>query len=151
MTTETKAYDFKVGDQVWCILHGKGIVTAIHKWEDSGEYPVQGNYCNIEDYNYYTLDGKLSKEGPRALFFSEPKIVASVTRPLCEPSGQASCPSAFVPTLVGKTVMLHTKAWGIHNGEITIETQDALVVNYIMWNKSSIEAIYEVSSENLLK
>ena len=141
MTTETKADDFKVGDQVWCILHGKGIVTAIHKWEDSGEYPVQVNYCNISDYNYYTLDGKLSKECPRALFFSEPKIEASVVRP-------------FVPTLVGKTIVIETK----FNREvcysvvkITSETTDKVFVGFSDFYWKQDFAIYEVSSENLLK
>ena len=137
MTTETKADEFKVGDRVWCILHGKGIVTAIHKWEDSGEYPVQVNYCNISDYNYYTLDGKLSKECPRALFFSEPKIEASVTRP-------------FVPTLVGKRVVVQEPA--CHDVVINIswEYQNKFGNNNHTFDKEKCVA-FEVSNENLLK
>ena len=29
MTTETKADDFKVGDQVWCAMHGRGVVEHV--------------------------------------------------------------------------------------------------------------------------
>ena len=149
MTTETKAYEFKVGDQVWCLHYGKGVVSNTESFIEV-DYGWTAELYTPEGVHVATQEIMPEGYSVRTLFFSEPKIKASVVRPLCEPSGQASCPSAFVPTLVGKTVMLHTKSCGIHNGEITSETQDALVVNYVMWNKSGIEAIYEVSSENLL-
>ena len=137
MTTETKADEFKVGDQVWCTLYGKGKVTANHKWEASDEYPLKVNYCNVDDYNYYTLDGKFSKEGPRALFFSEPKIVASVVRP-------------FVPTLVGKRVAVQEPACHDIVINISWEDQNKFGNDNHTFDKEKCVA-FELSNENLLK
>ena len=75
----------------------------------------------------------------RTLFFSEPKIEASVTRP-------------FVPTLAGKrVVVVHPSAVRL----LTIFKEDKERI-YVTeeghyWDKDKIAEIYEVSSENLLK
>ena len=81
---EVKQDEFRVGDVVWDTACGKGKVVFL----DDDAQPVKVVY-DSGYYNWYTQDGKIHEESNRTLFFSEPKIEASVTRP-------------FVPTLVGK-------------------------------------------------
>jgi len=135
-----KQDEFQVGDVVWDIYHGKGKVSLIESEDEV--YPVRVAYDH-GDFNYYTLDGKFETKGPRALFFSEPKIEAAVTRP-------------FVSTLVGKRVVVESESLNLLMAcVVTEETHDMLSVvdesrdNY-HWIKDDISAIYEVSPENLL-
>lgn len=137
---DQKQDDFQVGDVVWCAMYGKGKVTQISR---ADSYPIRVDYVG-GDYNYYSYDGKFQVNGQRTLFFSEPKIEAAVIRP-------------FVPTLVGKKVVVESQSLGMLMAcTVTGETHD--MVNVIdesgddyRWQKEDVSAIYEVSSENLLK
>lgn len=127
--TNSKKDEFRVGDVVWCAVHGKGKVTGVD------------NYYVIVDMlgstQYYTKDGKLYTTSLRTLFFSEPKIEAAVTRP-------------FVPTLVGKRVVV--KEYFCYPQILTVcwEDEDKFGDDLYSCIKSNCE-VYEVSSENLLK
>jgi len=134
--TTAQPDEFQVGDTVWCIVYGKGKVTNVTDKLVRVEYP---GTLTI----FYTSDGRLGKTSGRVLFFSEPKIEAAVTRP-------------FVSTLVGKRVVV-VPAYNHDNAEIiTVSGEDAERL-YITgeqghyWTKKDLAAIYEVSSENLLK
>lgn len=135
---EVKQDAFRVGDVVWCFIYGKGEVSNIMGNPEDYTYPVEVCFEN-GDGSWYTLDGKLDEMSNRTLFFSEPKIEASVTRP-------------FVPTLVGKrVVVVHPSAVRL----LTIFKEDKERI-YVTeeghyWDKDKIAEIYEVSSENLLK
>lgn len=133
-SNKVKQDEFQVGDDVWCVLHGKGKVTSVAAQDAT--FPIEVTYAN-EDYNWYTFDGRFDEDGPRALFFSEPKIEASVTRP-------------FVPTLVGKRVVVRQKACYDVLLTITFETLDVFGNEGYTFDKCLVE-VYEVSSENLLK
>lgn len=135
MNKETKADEFRVGDIVWCILRGKGEVYWVDSPDENNAYPVEVKFD--VGFTWYTPDGKFVKDGPRALFFSEPKIEAAVTRP-------------FVPTLVGKTVVIEHRFAGNIIGEITAESETLVWLGSNKYSKCNSIAIYEVSSENLL-
>lgn len=132
-SNKVKPDEFRVGDRVWCVLYGSGKVTSVCI------YHTKVIFDNGTS-NWYTLDGRYSKESNRTLFFSEPKIEASVTRP-------------FVPTLVGKTVMAQycDKTWTVKPITITKETSEEIFTKDGSDFKSDLIAVYEVSSENLLK
>ncbi len=91
---EVKQDEFRVGDVVWCLLNGEGqvISTENDRWSD---FNIEVQFKQLEKGEtwFYTEDGKLNERQNRTLFFSEPKIEASVTRP-------------FAPTLVGKRVVV---------------------------------------------
>ena len=137
---EVKQDEFRVGDVVWCLLNGEGqvISTENDRWSD---FNIEVQFKQLEKGEtwFYTKDGNLNERQNRTLFFSEPKIEASVTRP-------------FVPTLVGKrVVVVHTSAVRL----LTIFKEDKERI-YVTeeghyWDKDKIAEIYEVSSENLLK
>lgn len=135
-----KQDEFQVGDIVWSTVYGKGKISTI----DSDIYCIGVKSDTDEGFSYYTKDGKYDITGPRCLFFSEPKIEAAVTRP-------------FVPTLVGKRVVVESERLVLMMAcTVVSETHDMLYVidesgDKYHWTKADISAIYEVQSENLLK
>ena len=136
-SNKVKPDEFRVGDKVWCLIYGKGYVTYIEI--EAATYPIAVVFDGLGSA-WYTLDGRYSEECNRTLFFSEPKIEASVTR-------------QFVPTLVGKTVMAqyYDETWTVKPITITKETPDEIFTKEGSDCKSDLIAVYEVSSENLLK
>ena len=140
-SNQGKPDEFRVGDIVWCLIYGKGKVSSLMGSPECYTYPVGVCFEN-GDGNWYTLDGKLDEAGNRTLFFSEPKIEASVTRP-------------FVPTLVGKRVVVIPQFDRTIARLLTVFKEDSERI-YVSaeghyWDKDKIDAIYEISSENLLK
>ena len=62
---------FHVGQKVWDVVRGEGVVTDILKWE---EYPVIVEFDDEEEF--YTTDGKYREDYVRpSLYPYEPKIV----------------------------------------------------------------------------
>lgn len=140
---------FKVGDVVYDVLYGKGKVISIHGNCIVG-YPIQVKFSKevmdalSEEVLDFTQDGKLNTIANRTLFFSEPKIEALTERP-------------FVSTLVGKRIAVKEHGCECYVVDVVDETVERIkfwvVANSIKpyeVDKSKIEAIYEVSSENLL-
>ena len=131
---EVKQDAFRVGDVVWDVVFGKG---SVYKISEMAYYSIKVEFENGFEKSF-TQDGKIHVESNRTLFFSEPKIEASVTRP-------------FVPTLAGKrVVVVHTSAVRL----LTIFKEDKERI-YVTeeghyWDKDKIAEMYEVSSENLL-
>lgn len=80
---------FKVGQKVWCLVYGAGIVYEIVKHRSTFtvgvEFPTRREF--------YTLDGRITAGGNRVLFFSEPKIVAEKEPP-------------FEPTMIGRLILI---------------------------------------------
>lgn len=134
-TKEETPDEFKVGDVVWCILHGKGKVTADAETEKDTKYPIIVRFSEYE--RWYTVDGRYNEHMPRTLFFSEPKIEAAVKRP-------------FTPTLVGKTVALTKHDGTITIGKVVNEGEYGIHMGHVVEYKKNIKSIYEVLPENLL-
>lgn len=132
--TEVKPDEFKVGDIVWCVIHGKGVVHAATT-SCFSTYPIIVAFEN-ESKKFYSSDGKLDKLYNRTLFFSEPKIDASVTRP-------------FIPTLIGKKVVVTQSGCYPIIIEITWEDRDSFGSGLLKYIKEVCK-VYELSSENLL-
>ena len=65
---------FKVGQEVLCLVHGKGSVVHIIENDEDYGYPVIVQFEN-ERYGY-TKEGRYAILGNRTLYFSEPKIEA---------------------------------------------------------------------------
>ena len=63
---------FKVGQEVWCLLYGKGKVVKV---DNTDAYPITVEFDNV-DCQCYTYDGKYHVYCTRTLFFSKPKIEA---------------------------------------------------------------------------
>ena len=132
---EVKPDEFRVGDVVWDLVFGKGSVCKI---SEMAYCPIKVEFENGFERSF-TQDGKIHEESIRTLFFSEPKIEASVTRP-------------FVPTLVGKRVVVqyYDGTWIPHPVVVTAETEEEIFTISGSVYKSDLIAVREVSSENLL-
>ena len=135
-SNKVKPDEFQIGDVVWDLVYGKGCVAYISNY--STIYPVEVDF-ETRGSIWYTKDGKYNTDLNRTLFFSEPKIEASVTRP-------------FVPTLVGKRVVIqyYDGTWIPHPVVVTFETEEEIFSITGSAYKSDLIAIREVSSENLL-
>ena len=129
---EVKQDAFRVGDVVWDVVFGKG---SVYKISEMAYYSIKVEFENGFEKSF-TPDGKIHEESNRTLFFSEPKIEASVTRP-------------FVPTLVGKRVVVKEPACYDVCIEIEFENQETFGGEGYQFRKTLVE-VYEVSSENLL-
>lgn len=130
---QDKPDEFRVGDIVWCVIYGEGKVIDI---SEDCDFPVEVTFPD-GGVVLYTADGQYATGTNRTLFFSEPKVEASVTRP-------------FVPTLVGKRVVVRQKACCDVMTTITYEDCGTFGDKLYTFYKCLVEA-YEVSSENLLK
>ena len=128
---EVKQDEFRVGDVVWDTAYGKGKVVFL---ADDAQ-PVKVVY-DSGWHNWYAQNGKMWPEMNRTLFFSEPKIEASVTRP-------------FVPTLVGKRVVVLEHACYPQVFVVTWEDESMFGNDEYECIKSN-STVYEVPSENLL-
>ena len=134
-SNKVKPDEFRVGDVVWDVVFGKG---SVYKISEMVYYSIKVKFENGFEKSF-TPDGKIHEEANRTLFFSEPKIEASVTRP-------------FVPTLVGKMVVVQYDDgdWLAHPVVVTAETEEQIFTKKGSAYKSDLSAIREVSSENLL-
>ena len=135
---EVKQDAFRVGDVVWDVVFGKG---SVYKISDVDYYSIKVEFENGFEKSF-TPVGKIHEESNRTLFFSEPKVEASVTRP-------------FVPTLVGKRVVVVPKFDREVSRLFTVFKEDSERI-YVTeeghyWDKDKIDELYEVQSENLLK
>ena len=129
---EVKQDAFRVGDVVWDVVFGKG---SVYKISEMAYYSIKVEFENGFEKSF-TPDGKIHVESNRTLFFSEPKVEASVTRP-------------FVPTLVGKRVVVLEHACYPQVFVVTWEDESMFGNDEYECIKSN-STVYEVSSENLL-
>lgn len=141
-----KGDSFKVGDEVWCIMRGKGKVVMVLTAREQQHCPIVVDFEKTinpdtgqvySNRHQYTKDGRWYQDFNRTLFFSKPKVEASVTRP-------------FVPTLVGKRVVVKETACYDVCIKIEFENQETFGGEGYSFRKALVE-VYEVSSENLLK
>ena len=135
---EVKQDEFRVGDVVWCLHYGKGVVSNTESFIEV-DYGWTAELYTPEGVHVATQEIMPDGYSLRTLFFSEPKIEASVTRP-------------FVPTLVGKRVVVVPK---FDPRLFTVFKEDSERI-YVTeeghyWDKDKIDELYEVKSENLLK
>lgn len=76
---EEKAIPWEVGQVVWDVVEGKGVVTRVGC--DIALFPVKVEFDD-GDYDYYTAEGKSEETDKiRRLYFSEPKIIAETMPP----------------------------------------------------------------------
>ena len=66
--------DFKVGDKVYCLLYGPGVVEDINL-PVVGNYEVSVKFENDVGSGAYTKDGKFYSDSLRVLFFSKPDVL----------------------------------------------------------------------------
>ena len=131
---------FQVGQKVWDIVRGEGVVTEVLEFE---EYPVIVAFNNEEDS--YTTEGKyLENDAYPSLYPYEPKIVKA----------ESNEPTSFIPTFE-QGDLVQVKFVGsveIHDTVFVVEkeTKDAI---YMKGNhfflKSQISNIYSLYREEI--
>ena len=122
---------FEVGQEVWCLLNGKGKVTSI---EPSCVYEI-GVIFPTGEKIFYTSRGFFDVDNKcRSLYFSEPVVQGAEKPP-------------FVPTLVGKKVLVEIPLTAdLYFCDVVCETEDKIYVEGeedIGWMKENVR-IYEI-------
>lgn len=107
---------FKVGQTVWCLLYGKGVVISV-KNEPEVAFPVAVEFDKeLRKCESYTSDGRYYTDSDRVLFFSKPKIEAETKPP-------------FEPALLDKNVVLFYKNFGKqYFGIVDQETENSITI-----------------------
>ena len=131
---------FQVGQKVWDVVRGEGVVTDILEWE---EYPVIVEFDDEEEF--YTEDGKYREDYARpSLYPYEPKIIKA----------ESNENTSFIATF-GQGDLVQVKFVGseeIHDTVFVVEkeTKDAI---YMKGNqfflKSQISNIYSLCREEI--
>jgi hypothetical protein len=134
-----KDSEFKVGDTVYCTIHGEGIVIDVtnhHKW-------AVGVKLKSGDTELYHADGRFDESLPRTLFFSPTWIhEGSRIRP-------------FTDGLVGKNVLVQCidedGRW-YHYGKVLCQDDTRIVLEEYddeetKVRKSTISSINEIGDE----
>lgn len=119
---------FEVGQEVWCLLNGKGKVTSIEPscvYEIGVIFPTGGEH-------YYTPEGFFDVQNVRrSLYFSEPAVQGAEKPP-------------FVPALVGKKVLVEDSVGWLYFWDVTCETEDKIYAESgNCWIKKDVR-IYEI-------
>ena len=106
---------FKVGQKVWCLIYGQGVVEEIlHASE--GTYPVEVKF-NDDFTVFYTADGKFYNQGNVTLFPYPVEVIKSVTKPSIDWSHVSSEYNYLAQDsngdgyLCGKEPLCHRTAW----------------------------------------
>jgi hypothetical protein len=75
----------KLGDPVWCLLKGEGVITSI---TNSAHYPIKVAFQDEQDeqdevcsYSVYTLDGKIIKSHKNATLFNKSIKIVTIDTP----------------------------------------------------------------------
>ena len=78
--------DFKVGDNVYCLLYGEGVVEDINL-HGNYEVSVKFDAGNVA----YTQDGRFYSDSQRVLFFSKPDVLGGgrTSPAICEETQKA--------------------------------------------------------------
>ena len=73
---------FKVGQKVWCLIYGQGVVTEIHDVCYAEMYSVYVKFQREDELNVsYTADGRFHNQGNIVLFPHPVEVIKSVTKP----------------------------------------------------------------------
>ena len=73
---------FKVGQTVWCLIYGQGVVTDVDSKRTEEIYPVFVKFKNYDELHIsYTMEGKFHNQGNITLFPYPVEVVKAVTKP----------------------------------------------------------------------
>ena len=73
---------FKVGQEVWCLIYGQGVITEVDSKRTEETYPVFVKFQNYDELHIsYTMEGKFHNQGNITLFPYPVEVVKAVTKP----------------------------------------------------------------------
>ena len=73
---------FTVGQTVWCLIYGQGVVTDVDRERTVETYSVFVKFQNNDDLIIsYTMEGKFHNQGNITLFPYPVEVIKSLTKP----------------------------------------------------------------------
>ena len=115
---------FKVGQTVWCLIFGQGVVVGVDDEDSLGSYCIDVKFKDDLSISY-TSDGKVYAEGNITLFPHPVEVIKSVTKPSIDWS-HVSPEYNYLAQDSGGEVFLYEKEpflsldfWSIQGGKIS--------------------------------
>ena len=71
---------FKVGQKVWCLIFGQGVVAEVDDEDSLGSYCIDVKFKDDLSVSY-TSDGKIYAEGNISLFPHPVEVIKATTKP----------------------------------------------------------------------
>ena len=134
---------FKVGQKVWCVMFGEGVVTEIRS--DDAKYPLVVEFRGTTT-EHYTLDGKYMVYATQTLFPYLVEIVKKVTKPSINWEhvdskfnylAEDACGTAF---LYKEEPFIASTSWGIQSGDaVEAYTFASYVKGTCSWKESLVK------------
>ena len=73
---------FSVGQKVWCLIYGQGVVTEVDNSHFGNSYPVLVEFQNDDSFIIsYTSDGRFYNQGNITLFPYPVEVVKAAAKP----------------------------------------------------------------------
>ena len=73
---------FTVGQEVWCLIYGQGVVTDVDSKRTEETYPVFVKFQNYDELHIsYTMEGKFHNQGNITLFPYPVEVVKASIKP----------------------------------------------------------------------
>ena len=135
---------FKVGQKVWCLIYGEGVVKEVAGEDSPGSYTVIVDFNNSLSVDY-TSDGKYYVGGNVTLFPHPVEVIKAVTKPSIDWShvspeynylAQDSNGKGY---LCGKNPSRHTLAWVMESPYIRASTFTSYTPGTCDWTDSLVK------------
>ena len=73
---------FKVGQTVWCLIYGQGVVTDVDNERTKETYPVFVKFQNYDELHIsYTMEGRFHSQGNITLFPHPVEVIKVLSKP----------------------------------------------------------------------
>lgn len=137
---------FKVGQKVWCVIYGTGVVTTVDDERFDDTYSVFVKFQNNDDLHInYTSDGKPYAEGNVTLFPYPVEIVKAATKPSINWSHVSPEYNYLAQDadgygyLCGKEPSRNTTIWGMESLYISATTFTSYIPGTCDWKDSLVK------------
>ena len=116
---------FKVGQKVWCLIYGQGVVTKVDDVCYAEMYSVFAKFQKEDEHNVtYTADGRFHNQGNIVLFPHPVEVTKTTVKPSIDWS-HVSKDFQYLAEDADGGVFLYedkpftdTEAWTVGNGEL---------------------------------
>ena len=137
---------FSIGQTVWCLIYGQGVVTDVDNERTKETYSVFVKFQNYDELHIsYTADGRFHNQGNVTLFPYPVEVVKSVTKPSIDWS-HVSPEYKYLAQdangggyLCGKEPSHYTSAWSMEFPYLSATTFTSYVPGTCDWKDSLVK------------
>ena len=135
---------FKVGQTVWCLIFGQGVVVGVDDEDSLGSYCIDVKFKDDLSISY-TSDGKLYAEGNITLFPHPVEVIKATVKPSIDWSHVSPEYNYLAQDangdgyLCGKEPLCHRTAWDMESPYLSATTFTSYVPGTCVWKDSLVK------------